>query len=158
MNCKSLRCLTDSEKHHAKHTKHAKHRCECGGWIISSDAYGSGAGDYWRRGSRCAARRRRGRALGRSSWRSRGSVTGGVAGLLGVDERPRFRDYVIREHRSAYRLREPVTIGTVLPPEGVTFYVIPTEFGVPPSYRYAVVNDDVVLVDPLTRQIVDVID
>ena len=87
-----------------------------------------------------------------------GGVAGGVAGLLGVDQRPRFRDYVIREHRSVYRLREPVTVGTVLPPEGVTFYAIPREFGVPPSYRYAVVNDEVVLVDPVTREIVDVVD
>lgn len=66
----------------------------------------------------------------------------------------RFRDYVIREHRSAYRFREPVAVGMVLPPEGITFYVIPREFRVPPSYRYAVVNDEVVLVDPATRQIV----
>jgi len=87
-----------------------------------------------------------------------GGAVGGVAGLLGVDQRPRFRDYVIREHRSVYRLREPVTVGTVLPPEGVTFYAIPREFGVPPSYRYAVVNDEVVLVDPVTREIVDVVD
>jgi Protein of unknown function (DUF1236) len=87
-----------------------------------------------------------------------GGVTGGVAGLLGVDQRPRFRDYVMREHRSAYRLREPVTVGMVLPPEGVTFYAIPREFGVPLSYRYAVVNDEVVLVDPVTREIVDVVD
>jgi len=50
-----------------------------------------------------------------------GGVTGGVAGLLGVDQRPRFRDYVMREHRSANRLREPVTVGMVLPPEGITF-------------------------------------
>ena len=77
---------------------------------------------------------------------------------LEFDQRPRFRDYVIREHRSVYRLREPVTVGTVLPPEGVTFYAIPREFGVPPSYRYAVVNDEVVLVDPVTREIVDVVD
>ena len=40
----------------------------------------------------------------------------------------------------------------VLPPEGVTFYAIPREFGVPLSYRYAVVNDEVVLVDPVTRE------
>jgi hypothetical protein len=84
-----------------------------------------------------------------------GGVTGGVAGLLGVDQRPRFRDYVMREHRSAYRLREPVTVG-ILPPEGITFYAIPREFGVPLSY--AVVNDEVVLVDPVTREIVDVVD
>ena len=44
-----------------------------------------------------------------------GGVAGGVAGLLGADQRPRFRDYVMREHRSAYRLREPATVGTVLP-------------------------------------------
>ena len=50
-----------------------------------------------------------------------GGVTGGVAGLLGDDQRPRFRDYVMREHRSAYRRREPVTVGVVLPPEGVRF-------------------------------------
>jgi len=29
---------------------------------------------------------------------------------------------------------------------------------VPLSYRYAVVNDEVVLVDPVTREIVDVVD
>lgn len=87
-----------------------------------------------------------------------GGVTGGVAGLLGVDQRPRFRDYVIREHRSAYRLREPVRVGTVLPPTGVTYYAIPREFGVGPEYRYAVVNDVVVLVDPITRQVVEVVD
>lgn len=87
-----------------------------------------------------------------------GGVTGGITGLLGADQRPRFRDYVIREHRSAYRLSEPVTAGMVLPMEGVIFYEIPRQFGVSPSYRYAVVNDKVVLVDPVTREIVEVID
>jgi hypothetical protein len=46
----------------------------------------------------------------------------------------------------------------VLPEEGVTFYAIPRQFGVPSSYRYAVVNDEIVLVDPVTREILDVID
>jgi hypothetical protein len=87
-----------------------------------------------------------------------GGVTSGVAGLLGVDQRPRFREYVIREHRSSYRFHEPVTVGTVLPPTGVTLYPIPREFGVPPEYRYAMVNDQVILVEPTTRRIVEVID
>jgi hypothetical protein len=87
-----------------------------------------------------------------------GGVAGGVAGLLGVDQRPRFREYVIREHRSSYRLHEPVTVGTVLPPTGVTLYPIPREFGVPPGYRYAMVNDEVILVEPRSRRIVEVID
>jgi len=87
-----------------------------------------------------------------------GGVAGGVAGLLGVDQRPRFREYVVREHRSTYRTHEPVTVGVVLPSAGVTLYSIPREFGVPPDYRYAVVNETVVLVEPTTREIVDVID
>jgi hypothetical protein len=87
-----------------------------------------------------------------------GGVTGGVAGLLGIDQRPRFREYVIREHRSAYRFSEPVQVGAVLPETGVALYTIPREFGVPPAYRYAVVNDEVVLVEPRTRKIVEVVD
>jgi Protein of unknown function (DUF1236) len=87
-----------------------------------------------------------------------GGVTGGVAGLLGIDQRPRFREYVIREHTFSYRLHEPVTVGMVLPPTGVTLYLIPREFGVPPEYRYAMVNDQVILVEPTTRRIVEVID
>jgi hypothetical protein len=87
-----------------------------------------------------------------------GGVTGGVAGLLGVDQRPRFREYVVREHIPSYTYREPVTVGMVLPPAGVPLYAIPHEFGVPPEYRYAVVNDQAVFVEPSTRRIVDVID
>jgi Protein of unknown function (DUF1236) len=88
-----------------------------------------------------------------------GGVTGGVAGILGIDQRPRFREYVIREHRSVYRLHEPLSVGMVLPPDApITFYTIPREFGVPPAYRYAVVNDEVVLVEPASREIVDIID
>lgn len=87
-----------------------------------------------------------------------GGVAGGVAGILGVDQRPRFRDYVIREHRSAYRFEEPVAVGAVLPPTGVTYYTIPSRFGVPAHYRYTIVNDEVVLVDPTTREIVEIVD
>ena len=88
-----------------------------------------------------------------------GGVTGGVAGILGIDQRPKFREYVIREHRSVYRLHEPLSVGMVLPPDApITFYTIPREFGVPPAYRYAVVNDEVVLVEPASREIVDIID
>lgn len=46
----------------------------------------------------------------------------------------------------------------VLPPTGVTYDVVPREFWVGPEYRYSVVNDVVVLVDPTTRQIVEVVD
>lgn len=87
-----------------------------------------------------------------------GGVAGGVAGILGVDQRPRFHEYVVREHIPAYKIHEPVAVGMVLPSQDVPLYTIPSEFGVPPDYRYAVVNDEVVLVEPSSREIVDVID
>ena len=58
-------------------------------------------------------------------------VADGVAGLLGADQRPRFREYVVREHIPSYRLHEAVTVGMVLPPKSIAFYAIPREFGVP---------------------------
>jgi Protein of unknown function (DUF1236) len=39
------------------------------------------------------------------------------------------------------------------PCKSVTFYAIPREFGVPPEYRYAMVNDEVILVEPRSRRI-----
>ncbi|MGD0634705.1 MAG: DUF1236 domain-containing protein [Beijerinckiaceae bacterium] len=86
-----------------------------------------------------------------------GAVSGGVAGLLGVDQRPRFREYVIREHRDSYSYDHAVAVGAILPDGGVTYYDVPSEFGVR-GYRYAVVNNRTVLVDPSSHRIVDVIE
>src|SRR3954464_2808999 len=49
-----------------------------------------------------------------------GAATGTVGGILGVDDRPRFREYVVRERRPSYVYREDVQVGAVLPQEGVT--------------------------------------
>ncbi len=86
-----------------------------------------------------------------------GAATGTVGGILGVDERPRFREYVEREHRPSYRYRGDLATGVVLPEAGVTYYEVPTEYHVR-GYRYAVVNDRTVLVDPRTHRIVEVLD
>ncbi|MGH6793767.1 MAG: DUF1236 domain-containing protein, partial [Methylocella sp.] len=87
-----------------------------------------------------------------------GGVAGGIGGLLGVNEVPRFHDYVIREHVSSYRYDEDPQVGMILPPSGVVYYRVPREYGVSPRYRYTVVNDEPVLVDPRTRRVVQVID
>jgi hypothetical protein len=87
-----------------------------------------------------------------------GGVAGGIGGLLGVNEVPRFHDYVIREHRSIYRYSEDPHVGMILPPSGVVFYQVPREYGVSPRYRYTIVNDHAVLVDPRTRAVVQIID
>ncbi len=87
-----------------------------------------------------------------------GGVTGGVAGILGADEGPRFHDYVVRTHRSSYRYAEPVVVGTELPMEGITYYDVPPEYHVAPGYRYTIVNEHTVIVDPRTRHVMQVVD
>lgn len=86
-----------------------------------------------------------------------GGVVGGINSVLGVDQRPRFRNYVVEQRRPSYTYREDVRVGAVLPEAGVTYYDVPPEYGVR-NYRYTVVNDRTVLVDPSTRRIVEVVE
>jgi hypothetical protein len=86
-----------------------------------------------------------------------GAVAGTVGGILGVEERPRFRTYVVEQRLPSYRYEQDFRVGAVLPQEGITYYEIPGEYHVQ-GYRYAYVNDHAVLVDPHTRRIVQIID
>jgi hypothetical protein len=86
-----------------------------------------------------------------------GGVVGGVAGVLGVDDGPRFHRYVEDRHVTSYRYAEPVAVGAVLPSDGVTYYDVPDEYSSAREYRYNVVNDQTVLVDPRTHRIVQVV-
>jgi Protein of unknown function (DUF1236) len=86
-----------------------------------------------------------------------GGVVGGVNGVLGVDDRPRFRNYVVERRHPSYQYREDVRIGAVLPEEGVTYYDVPPEYNAR-EYRYTVVNGRTVLVDPRTHRIVEVVE
>lgn len=85
-----------------------------------------------------------------------GGVTGGIDGLLGVDQRPRFHEYVVREHHPSYRYDHEVVMGATLPREGVQYYDVPADYGVR-GYRYAIVNDQTVLVDARTGRIVQIV-
>src|SRR5205823_294360 len=86
-----------------------------------------------------------------------GGTVGGVAGVLGVDQRPRFHRYVVEERRPSYRYEGDVRVGAILPEAGVTYYEVPPEYGAR-EYRYTVVNDRPVLVDPRTRRMVEVVE
>jgi hypothetical protein len=87
-----------------------------------------------------------------------GAVTGGVAGLLGIDQRPRFHDYVVHEHHESYAYDHALAVGAVLPPDGgPNDYLVPPEYGVP-DYRYAIINDQTVLIDPRTHRIVQIVE
>lgn len=86
-----------------------------------------------------------------------GAGVGAIAGGIADDTRPRFRSYVSERHVPSYRYEREVRVGEDLPSSGVTYYEVPREYGVT-KYRYTVVNDRAVLVDPATHRIVQVID
>ena len=86
-----------------------------------------------------------------------GAVAGTVGGILGVDDRPRFRTYVVEQRVPSYRYESDFRVGAVLPEQGVTYYEVPAEYHVS-GYRYTYVNDHAVLVDPNTRQIVQIVE
>ena len=85
-----------------------------------------------------------------------GGVTGAIVGGLAGEQQPRFRQYVVTQNVPSYRYQEEVRVGAVLPESGVTYHEVPAEYGVR-GYRYTVVNETPVLVDPGTRRVVQVI-
>jgi Protein of unknown function (DUF1236) len=76
---------------------------------------------------------------------------------IAVDQRPAFREYIIRERVPSYTIPDRVIVGGVLPETGVTYYDVPQTFGVTP-YRYTVVNGRTILVEPRSRRIVQVVE
>jgi Protein of unknown function (DUF1236)/Glycine zipper len=90
-----------------------------------------------------------------------GAVVGGavgaiVGGGISAEQQPRVQQYVLQQRHPSYRYQEEVRVGVVLPPNGVQYYELPADYGVT-QYRYTYVNDRAVLVDPRTRQIIQVI-
>jgi hypothetical protein len=76
---------------------------------------------------------------------------------IAVDQRPAFREYIVRERVPTYTIPERVIVGGVLPEAGITYYDVPQTFGATP-YRYTVVNGRTVLVEPRSRRIVQVVE
>jgi len=79
------------------------------------------------------------------------------SGGIAVEQRPAFREYIVRERVPNYTIPDRVTVGGVLPEAGVTYYDVPQTYAVTP-YRYTVVNGRTVLVDPRSRRIVQVVE
>lgn len=86
-----------------------------------------------------------------------GGVGGAVAGGIIGDNTPRFRTYVVEQRIPSYTYAEPVEVGTVLPARGVVYRQIPREYGAS-KYRYTVVNERPVIVEPRTRRVVQIIE
>jgi hypothetical protein len=93
-----------------------------------------------------------------------GSVRGGGSVIISddadgiaVDQRPAFREYIVRERVPTFTIPDRVIVGGVLPEAGITYYDVPQTFGATP-YRYTVVNGRTVLVEPRSRRIVQVVE
>src|SRR6476619_3222451 len=86
-----------------------------------------------------------------------GGVGGAIVGGITDDRRSQFNTYVVKERRSSYKYDRDVVVGAELPSSGVTYYEVPSEYGVK-NYRYTVVNNRTVLVDPHSHRIVQIIE
>ncbi len=93
-----------------------------------------------------------GAAVGAVGGAAAGAITGGIAG----DQRAEFRTYVREQRVPSVSYREEVVVGATLP-ETVTYREVPARYG-KTRYRYTVVNDKTVLVEPRTRKIVQIIE
>jgi hypothetical protein len=85
-----------------------------------------------------------------------GGVGGAVVGGIADANTPKFREYVVREHHPSYHYDREVVVGAELPAAGVTYWEVPREYGTT-EYRYTIVNDRTVLVDPKTHRIIQII-
>lgn len=85
-----------------------------------------------------------------------GAVVGGVAGAVigtAIDPPPaEVRGYVVEQQQPSVVVSEPVVVGEPLP-EVVVLHPVPET-----EYRYAVVNDRRVIVEPGSRRVVEVIE
>ena len=85
-----------------------------------------------------------------------GAAAGAVVGGISADHRTEFRTYVQEQRVPSVTYREKVAVGTTLP-DTVTYREVPARYG-KTEYRYTVVNDQTVLVEPRTRKIVQIIE
>ena len=76
---------------------------------------------------------------------------------IAAEQRPAFREYIIRERVPNYVIPDRVVVGGVLPETGVVYYDVPQSFGMTP-YRYTVVNGETIQVEPRSRRIMQVLE
>ncbi len=78
--------------------------------------------------------------------------------VIAPEQRAIIKDYVVKERVRPHSFRSRVTIGATLPAD-VELTPVPETWGPTfRSYRYIYTGDDIVLVDPDTRRVVEVID
>jgi len=78
--------------------------------------------------------------------------------VIAPEQRTVIKEYVVKEKIRPHRLQSRVTVGATLPAD-VELAPVPETWGPAfRSYRYIYTGDDVVLVDPGSRRVIQVID
>ena len=78
--------------------------------------------------------------------------------VVAPEQRTAIKEYVVKEKVRPHKLQSRVTVGATLPAD-VELSPVPETWGPSfRSYRYVYTGDDVVLVDPSSRRVVEVID
>ena len=76
---------------------------------------------------------------------------------LAPDQRTKIKEYMVKEKVAPVTISERVTVGTKLPAT-VQLKPVPTDWGPTVSrYNYVYHNNEVVLVDPSSREVVEII-
>ena len=78
--------------------------------------------------------------------------------VIAPEQRKVIKEYVVKEHVRPHKLQSRVTVGATLPAD-VELAPVPETWGPSfHSYRYLYTGEDVVLVDPTSRRVIQVID
>jgi hypothetical protein len=82
----------------------------------------------------------------------------GVAVEIAPEQRTKIKEYVVKEKVRPVTVKERVTVGATLPAD-VELRAVPSDWGPSVSkYRYIYHDDNVVLVEPSSRKVVQIID
>lgn len=77
---------------------------------------------------------------------------------IAPEQRTKIKQYVVQQKVKPVTVKEKIAVGTTLP-EDVELQTVPSDWGTDVSrYRYVYYGDDVMLVEPSSRRVVQVID
>ena len=106
----------------------------------------------------CAATLGAGYALDSTSHFLNGTIGSEVSEVVIVaDQKPAFLAYVRRRKMQSDPEIKRVSVGDTLPDSGVRYYEIPLRYGAP-FYRCVVIGEEVVIADPSTGRVIQVVD
>lgn len=83
--------------------------------------------------------------------------TQGVTVTVAPDERTRIKEYVVKERVSPVTVKERISVGARLPAD-IDLQTVPSAWGGGyTKFRYVYSNDNVYLVEPSSREVIQVI-